>query len=1349
MSAKSEPSSDSPEVVCTKRYFEEEEAADEEATEELVEEKMPETDGISSQASLSSPEPLSVSPIIVESSPGANGVPLEMNLNFTATAIDGQHEWNGLVVESSVSDEFFDGTVNVETAEQCFVAPNSVPPNGAPLGPQFVSRPHVHSHPVCPGGTLHYPPGPHSPHVHSPGAHSSGSSPYDSGNSSTMHQYVVNVHVGPGETFSVRVGDEVQLIQGPATVRMVSNSGPPMPMPMQGPPGHMVQQIVDENGILTHVYLSPQISSVTTPPMMGAANGTPPPMYPPYGPFYGSFPSSCVLHHHPLPPRSFHHGVGSPHLHGTKPPPPPHQCSGQNPHATFESGNAGPYRGQGIDYRTKKIKARLQEKVNRRRVSSDGHQKPMSSSHESSASSNTVSSLPSGSKSKENHVRSKSDSYSRESSVDEQDLEEECKMVRDLLSKMPPPEVSAIESRCALVRLLSPDFSATDLEVDPSELAYVVQLSDKKESNFKTVHSGGEVEVSLTKLVPATEYYLRAFCKLDDLQGDLVHAAPFRTQPSEPDAPLAPKLVSKSKTSIQLKWTASTDNGSKITSYVLEYNQGTKDVSKFVEIYNGPQKQFKVTKLVPSVGYIFRLAAVNAVGKSGYSNSVCYCTSGTVPSQTDPPMLSEPSVKSLTISWIRRPSDDSFTLQMEDDATGHGFLTVYNGSELSYKVVNLRRNTEYKFRLQASNDEGNGKWSDVVSYRTLPDQPGPPPKPQLKGRALSNSFKVYWDPPKDNGGTEVNSYLLQLDDGSKTIHATNEREFTAEQLQPGFTYKIRVQAVGPGGTGDWSEVLLVTTQAVNPGQCKPPRLHGRAKAIFLNLTWDCPGYDGGSPVTDYVVAVTNPDGTTREVYDGHDTECGVAGLLPGRAYQFKVKAVNKAGAGPWSDSLEVVTGAGVPEAPVQPEIHCKSPHNAVVSWTEPNNNGAVITEYRLEWQPKENLDFVPLYCGTALSHDLSRLSPSTVYGFRVQAVNSAGVGPFSMVAECLTPSSSPGPVGLLRAIPTATSVQLSWKEPPNNGCRITYYNIDLGERHLISVENVTDYVIENLIPESTYKIRIQAVNSIGVGTFGPPIKVTTRALPPLAPSLECVSAGPKFLKLKWGDGKNTDLIQYCLEMMRENGNFQAVYQGTAQTHKVTKLNELCHYHFRIFATNEAGDGPLSGTFEFATTRAPPGILKPPKVSEIGMTSCIVEWSPLKPVGLDTFVYVLQLLATNDKDQQYHEVYRGDEQVHQLSSLQPRTNYQIRVCAIRICRDNSEGLTGPYSPSTLFTTSGSKPLPTVTNESVAVKTTAKLTSFQLSDSQWAFLILLGFALCAVIVAFGAKHLIERTSNAVTS
>jgi len=55
---------------------------------------------------------------------------------------------------------------------------------------------------------------------------------------------------------------------GPATVRMVSSNGPPLPMPMQVPPGHMVQQIIDDNGILTNVILSSQPPGIMAPPLM-------------------------------------------------------------------------------------------------------------------------------------------------------------------------------------------------------------------------------------------------------------------------------------------------------------------------------------------------------------------------------------------------------------------------------------------------------------------------------------------------------------------------------------------------------------------------------------------------------------------------------------------------------------------------------------------------------------------------------------------------------------------------------------------------------------------------------------------------------------------------------------------------------------------------------------------------------------------------------------------------------------------------------------------------------------------------------------------------------------------------
>lgn len=50
---------------------------------------------------------------------------------------------------------------------------------------------------------------------------------------------------------------------GPMTVPLVStSSNPPIPLPMQVPPGHVVQQIVDESGTLRHVIVSHQ------PPLM-------------------------------------------------------------------------------------------------------------------------------------------------------------------------------------------------------------------------------------------------------------------------------------------------------------------------------------------------------------------------------------------------------------------------------------------------------------------------------------------------------------------------------------------------------------------------------------------------------------------------------------------------------------------------------------------------------------------------------------------------------------------------------------------------------------------------------------------------------------------------------------------------------------------------------------------------------------------------------------------------------------------------------------------------------------------------------------------------------------------------
>jgi len=56
-----------------------------------------------------------------------------------------------------------------------------------------------------------------------------------------------------------------------------------------------------------------------------------------------------------------------------------------------------------------------------------------------------------------------------------------------------------------------------------------------------------------------------------------------------------------------------------------------------------------------------------------------------------------------------------------------------------------------------------------------------------------------------------------------------------------------------------------------------------------------PEYDGGSSVLEYLVTMNSDVCGSRDVYRGHDTQCTVASLLPGRLYTFQVKANNKAG----------------------------------------------------------------------------------------------------------------------------------------------------------------------------------------------------------------------------------------------------------------------------------------------------------------------------------------------------------------------------------------------------------------------------------------------------------------------
>jgi hypothetical protein len=192
-----------------------------------------------------------------------------------------------------------------------------------------------------------------------------------------------------------------------------------------------------------------------------------------------------------------------------------------------------------------------------------------------------------------------------------------------------------------------------------------------------------------------------------------------------PEQPPPPKIVSRTKNSLGLRWNAPAANGSPITHYSLEWDQSTGD---YKEVYSGKKKEFKLPqKLPPGSQNLFRVRARNAVGWSEFSEDTVHSMGQAPPPAPPPPSLSSRSSHSLSLHWTTPPGPGcvtSYCLEMDDPNSGYGFCPVYQGDGLSYTCRDLQRVTVYNFRLSALNEAGSSPASPPVTFTTLPEAPG-------------------------------------------------------------------------------------------------------------------------------------------------------------------------------------------------------------------------------------------------------------------------------------------------------------------------------------------------------------------------------------------------------------------------------------------------------------------------------------------------------------------------------------------------------------------------------------------------------------------------------------------------
>jgi len=1230
-------------------------------------------------------------------------------------------------------------------------------------------------------------------------------------------QHTVHFHVHQGEAVSLQLGEQVQMIQGPATVRMVStNHEPPVPLPVQVPPGHFVHQVVDESGVLHHVILSQHPAYGPVPP---PTNGTSQPNWTSQPGYVDpSAPPPNITTNYPS---------------ASQPPPPTYNWNSRN-----------------------ELEPKPSKSKNNRARSDNDRQRYKTKPGSSSPSLSVQSTPP------QSPVKPRNQTYNRRGSsgswrgssatvddseesgigIEHDEDQEEKQLLLEILSNIRTPTVTEIRARAVLLVWSPPVSESGDPRFDKvppipeQDLEYEVLMSDKgKEGKYRSIFSGASMECYLTDLRPHTEYHIRvhAVLKRINLKGGSSDTVSFQTNACEPDQPAIPKLINRSKTNIQLRWNPPHDNGAHISHYILECDDASsisgQTPGQFTTVYEGRAKSFCVQKLQPSTPYKFRLIAVNEHGKSRASELACFSTNGSAPSQPLPPSLAETSQSTLRLLWSKRPCDDEFTLQMDDSSTGHGFLPQYNGPEVEHIVTGLRRNTTYRFKLRAHNEMGASQYSADVSFTTKPGRPGPPPKPQTKGRIRSHSFRVQWNVPVDNGGSPLTGYHLELDDGTgwNSVYSGSEMDFLCEHLQPGLQYRVRVAAESCGGVSEYSETCFLTTEPVVPAAPSPPRVKDKPKAMSVHLVWQPPEYEGGANVTEYDVEMTSTDNVTRGVYRGRDCECVVASLAPGRIYLFQVRAHNRAGVGPWSMALEVLSGAGPPSRPKEPRALAKSGTTASVSWEPPINNGAAITSYRLELAaaselpsladdsesedddeedleevkddgegeddgdvsdaeshyddesdtseveekevveicdtsepaelvPESNVEEVEepvelewrmAYQGPSLSTELKTLRPATRYQLRLSAVNSAGCSDTSCNVSMVTPATVPAPPHDLSAgTATASSLSVRWRRPLDHGEPIQHYNVEWGpsdkelSEHLVAERRKVH--LPGLRADTSYSVRVQAVNAIGSGPFAPVLKLSTRPLPPAPPKLECANISHNQMKLRWAEAKVNLGTTYVLEMENARKLWYQVYSGNNHSYKAAKLMENTEYRFRISALTDAGQGPFSTVYNFRTLYTPPPQVKgSPRVSNITENGCLVQWASLKSMAAgEQLQYRVQL--TRVKDNEVSTYQAGGNVELRITGLEANSDYKVRVAAERWPTGEKESMVGSYSPTTqVATLARAGPQNLQSSAPARQEVHHQVARSSWSDQKWAVIILSGFTLFAVAMAMVIQQMIS--------
>ena len=649
--------------------------------------------------------------------------------------------------------------------------------------------------------------------------------------------------------------------------------------------------------------------------------------------------------------------------------------------------------------------------------------------------------------------------------------------------------------------------------------------------------------------------------------------------------PLAPTGVEAQHGDSQatLTFAAADGNGSPVTGYeTLVSAEGGSSWSTLCSA-----SPCTVPDLVNGQAYGIKIRAINANGPGTYSESV-----PVTPSTTPGPPTgasAERGDRSATVSFDAPVSNggagiSGYTVTSQPD--GHTASCL--GSPCL--VDGLDNGTSYAFTVHATNLDGASDESDPTA-EVVPA--GVPTAPTNISAVHGNgSATVSFNAPDDNGSPITGYSVTSEPGGSTTCDAS---PCVIAGLTNGTSYTFTVHAVNDIGTGEESDASEPVTPATVPDA--PAGLSVTRGDEQIDLSFDAPVSDGGSPVTGYEYSLDGGESWHPLETSGTSPVTGsVLGLSNGTEYTAAVRALNAEGHSAASIAGQAMP-ARVPDAPTGVSA-TRGDGEATVSFNAGAANGSAITGHTVIAQPGGAETSCP-----ASPCVVSGLTNGTSYTFRIVTTNDVGTSDPSGPSNAVTPAAPPGAPGNVVLTSQDGAALLSFDPADTDpSAPVTEYEVSLDDGH--TWETLTTNgsgpitsSLTGLANGTAYTVLVRARNELGAGDAGPGTNVTPAGRPGAARGVTATPNGGSVLVTWTAPHSSGGSPVTGYTVTASPGGASCTVTGTSCT--VTGLVPGSTYTFTVVATNAhegwvgtgAGAGAASSRTLVPTRAGPPRSLR--------------------------------------------------------------------------------------------------------------------------------------------------------------